>query len=197
MQVFIPIISAGLDIIGSLLNSFNTREEQRLQIIAYEKQARLEMEKIQLEATIDKQAKEQSLAILKGILEIIKDLVKTDVELKLLVGRVEADRQMQIGDWVIAKKREICELNNQQVKYLQDFLLRAKDLDELDRDKFKYLVYENFEQNKKSIHDNNEWLVKQVENLVTKGGVELISLKEEFQQFLNMDTVKLLQHYSQ
>ncbi|HEY9852178.1 MAG TPA: hypothetical protein V6D28_22080 [Leptolyngbyaceae cyanobacterium] len=195
MTWFVPIISAGIEIIGSLINGYSSREQQKLDIIAYENQARLEMERMQLKSEIDKNTKEHNLVILKGILAIIHNLTRTDIELKLLVERVETAKQMQIGDWIMAKKREICQLNNEQIRQLEEFLNKAKSLDESDQDKFKALVYENFEYNKKSIIENNNFLVKQAENLAARSGVELISLKEEFKQLVSIDTLKLLENY--
>lgn len=195
MSWFIPIISVGIELIGSLINGYSSREQQKLDILAYENQARLEMKKMQLESEIDRETKEHNLVILQGILAIIQDLVITDIELKLLVERVEIARKMQIGDWIMAKKREICQLNNEQIRQLEEFLNKAKSLDESDQDKFKALVYENFEYNKKSIIENNNFLVKQAENLAARSGVELISLKEEFKQLVSIDTLKLLENY--
>lgn len=193
MEPFLPIIVTGVQIIGNLVNGYNDRETMKLNISAYEKEARLEMKKIQLEAKLNKEAQEQNLSMLRGILEIIKDLVRTDVELSIVVQQVGDSRTMLIGDWITTKKREISDLNNEQVKQLQEFLLKAKELDELDRERFKVLVYENFEHNKISIQKNNEWLLKQAEDLVTKSGIELTSVKEDFKQLAGMDTLKLLE----
>jgi hypothetical protein len=190
---FLPIINTGLNIIGGLVNGFNNREQQKLAIIAYEKQARIEMEKLQLASEIDRQTKEHNLLIMNGIMEIMQNIVKTDVELNILAKRMETALNMQIGDWLLAKRKEICELNNEQIRQLDYFLNRAKELDEADRERFKSLVYENFEYNKKTIIDNNNFLVKQTEELANKSGITVIYIKEEFQHLLGMDTLNLLE----
>ncbi|WP_414754703.1 hypothetical protein [Anabaena sp. CCY 9910] len=192
---FLPIINTGLDIISGLINGFNNREQQKLAIIEYEKQARLEMEKLQLISEIDRQTKENNLLIMKGILEILQNIVKTDVELNILAKRSETAISMQIGDWLLAKRKEICDLNNEQIRQLNYFLNRAKELDEADQEKFKSIVYENFEYNKKSIIDNNNFLVKQAEELAAKSGIKVISIKEEFKHLLGVDTFKLLEGF--
>ncbi|AUT01646.1 hypothetical protein CLI64_15325 [Nostoc sp. CENA543] len=192
---FLPIINTGLDIISSLVNGFNNREQQKLAIIEYEKQARLEMEKLQIASDIDRQTKEHNLLIMKGIIDIMQNIVKTDVELNIIAKKIEAALNMQIGDWLLAKRKEICDLNNEQIRQLNYFLNRAKELNESDQEKFKSIVYENFEYNQKIIIDNNNFLVNQAEELAAKSGVKVISIKEEFKHLLGVNTLKLLENF--
>jgi len=186
------IIELGISIIGNLIVGYNEREMQRIEIERYESEARAELERMQIVSVIERQNSEHNVKLLEKVLLLMTDIVKTDLELSIIQQRVNDLRLVDLGNWLTIKKKEFCDMNNDQIKQLKSHLKSADDLNEIDKIEFKKLVFETINRNLDSIKDNDKILVENVQQKLSENGVAVNSLKEEFRQFASLSIQKLL-----
>jgi len=147
---------------------------------------------MQIVSVIERQNSEHNVKLLEKVLLLMTDIVKTDLELSIIQQRVNDLRLVDLGNWLTIKKKEFCDMNNDQIKQLKSHLKSADDLNEIDKIEFKKLVFETINRNLDSIKDNDKILVENVQQKLSENGVAVNSLKEEFRQFASLSIQKLL-----
>ena len=187
------IIEAGISLIDKLIGGYNEREEQKIEIKRYESKVRAELQRMKLASEIERANSEHNVKLLESVLILMSDIVRTDVELSIIQQRANDMRFVDFNNWLIDKKREFCEMNNEQIKQLKFHLKSAEELDEIDKSDFKKLVYETINRNLDSITSNDKILVEQTQLKLSEKGIAISSLKDEFKQLAGLSIQKLLE----
>jgi len=187
------IIEAGISLIDALIGGYNEREKQRIEIERYESEVRAELQRMQLVSEIERANSAHNVKLLENVLVLMSDIVRTDLELSIIQQRANDMRFVDFSNWLTNKKREFCDMNNEQIKQLKFHLKSAEELDENDKSEFKKLVYETINRNLDSIKSNDQILVEQTQKKLTEKGVSASSLKDEFKQLAGLSIHKLLE----
>jgi len=187
------LIELGISIIDQLVNGYNSREMKKLELEQYAIEVEAELSRIKLNTEIERQNKLLNVQILENVLFLLSDLVKTDLEIKIIQQRVSDARLYELGNWITEKKKDHCEMNSKEIIKLKSFLSASNDIPEEDKAKFKSNVYEVINSNLLSIKENESFLFKIVQSKIEDKGIDMPSLKEEFKNLATLSMKKLLE----
>lgn len=108
------VVNSGFEILGDLVRGHMDRQERKFALEELKIKADEARKNLELEVNLDIKTREANLRILQGMMDIVQDVVRTDLELKLLAQRGYVELQLIIMNWqksttveLVALKQEI------------------------------------------------------------------------------------------
>jgi len=189
------VVNSGFGILGDLVRGHMDRQERKLALEELKIKADEARKNIELEVNLDIKTREANLRILQGMMNIVQDVVRTDVELKLLTQRGYVELQLIIMNWQKSTTVELVALKQEILTDMKNDLVAYESLHELIRDTFISDVYEKYHECKKMIADYNSLARQLAESLANSFKPIDPKLQETLDRLAGMDTLKLLDEY--
>ena len=171
------------------------RQERKLALEELQIKADEARKTLELEVNLDIKTREANLKILQGMMNIVQDVVRTDVELKLLAQTTNAKLSLLIMDWQRSTAQEFVRLKDEVLTNLSRHLMTSQSLPELERGRFISLAYENYDRSTEIIFETDATARKQAETLASSVKPIDTKLQETLSRLAGMDTLKLLNAY--
>jgi hypothetical protein len=189
------VVNSGFGILGDLVRGHMDRQERKLALEELKIKAEEARKNLELEVNLDIKTREANLKILQGMMEIIQDVIRTDVELKLLAQATNAKLSLLIMDWQKSAVQEFVRLKDEVLTNLSRHLMTSQSLPELERGRFISLAYENYDRSTEMIFETDANARKQAETLASLVKPIDTKLQETLSRLAGMDTLKLLDEY--
>jgi hypothetical protein len=189
------VVSSGFGLLGDLIRGHMARQERKLALEELKIKAEEARKNLELEVNLDIKTREANLRILQGMMDIVQDVVRTDVELKLLAQRNYVEMQLIIMNWQKSVTVEFVELKQEILTNMKNDLVESESLHELLRDRFISDVYDKYHECKKMIADSNSLARQLAESLASSVKPIDTKLQETLSRLAGMDTLKLLNEY--
>ena len=104
------VVNSGFGLLGDLIRGHMARQERKLALEELQIKADEARKTLELEVNLDIKTREANLRILQGMMNIVQDVVRTDVELKLLAQATNAKLSLLIMDWQKSTAQEFVRL---------------------------------------------------------------------------------------
>lgn len=189
------VVSSGFGLLGDLIRGHMARQEMKLALEELQIKADEARKTLELEVNLDIKTREANLRILQGMMNIVQDVVRTDVELKLLAQTTNAKLGLLIMDWQKSTPQEFVRLKDEVLTNLSRHLMTSQSLPELERGRFISLAYENYDRSTEIIFETDADLRKRAETLASSVKPIDTKLQETLARLAGMDTLKLLNEY--
>lgn len=189
------VVNSGFGILGDLVRGHMDRQERKLALEELKIKAEEARKNLELEVNLDIKTREANLRILQGMMNIVQDVVRTDVELKLLAQRGYVELQLIIMDWQKSTPQEFVRLKDEILTNLSRHLMTSQSLPEFERGRFISLAYENYDRSTEIIFETDADLRKRAEAFASSVKPIDPKLQETLDRLAGMDTLKLLDEY--
>lgn len=189
------VVNSGFGLLGDLIRGHMARQERKLALEELQIKADEARKTLELEVNLDIKTREANLKILQGMMNIVQDVVRTDVELKLLAQTTNAKLSLLIMDWQKSTAQEFVHLKDEVLTNLSRHLMTSQSLPELERGRFISLAYENYDRSTEMIFETDTTTRTQAETLASSVKPIDTKLQETLSRLAGMDTLKLLDEY--
>ncbi|WGS75343.1 hypothetical protein [Pseudanabaena galeata] len=189
------VVNSGFGILGDLVRGHMDRQERKFALEELKIKADEARKNLELEVNLDIKTREANLRILQGMMDIVQDVIRTDLELKLLAQRGYVELQLIIMNWQKSITVDLVELKQEILTDMKNDLVESESLHELIRDRFISDVYEKYHECKKMIADSNSLARQLAESLANSFKPIDPKLQETLDRLAGMDTLKLLNEY--
>ena len=189
------VVNSGFGLLGDLIRGHMARQERKLALEELQIKADEARKTLELEVNLDIKTREANLKILQGMMNIVQDVVRTDVELKLLAQTTNAKLSLLIMDWQKSTPQEFVRLKDEVLTNLSRHLMTSQSLPELERGRFISLAYENYDKSTEIIFETDATARKQAETLASSVKPIDTKLKETLSRLVGMNTLRLLDEY--
>jgi hypothetical protein len=189
------VVNSGFGLLGDLIRGHMARQERKLALEELQIKADEARKTLELEVNLDIKTREANLRILQGMMNIVQDVVRTDVELKLLAQATNAKLSLLIMDWQKSTAQEFVRLKDEVLTNLSRHLMTSQSLPEFERGRFISLAYENYDRSTEIIFETDATARKQAETLASSVKPIDTKLQETLSRLAGMDTLKLLNEY--
>ena len=189
------VVNSGFSWLDAVIKGHMARQERKLALEELQIKADEARKTLELEVNLDIKTREANLRILQGMMNIVQDVVRTDVELKLLAQATNAKLSLLIMDWQKSTAQEFVRLKDEVLTNLSRHLMTSQSLPELERGRFISLAYENYDRSTEIIFETDATARKQAEILASSVKPIDTKLQETLSRLAGMDTLKLLNEY--
>ena len=189
------VVNLGFSWLDAVIKGHMVRQERKLALEELQIKADEARKTLELEVNLDIKTREANLRILQGMMNIVQDVVRTDVELKLLAQTTNAKLGLLIMDWQKSTAQEFVRLKDEVLTNLSRHLMTSQSLPELERGRFISLAYENYDRSTEIIFETDADLRKRAETLASSVKPIDTKLQETLARLAGMDTLKLLNEY--
>jgi hypothetical protein len=187
------VVNSGFSWLDAVIKGHMARQEKKLALEELQIKADEARKTLELEVNLDIKTREANLKILQGMMNIVQDVVRTDVELKLLAQATNAKLSLLIMDWQKSTAQEFVRLKDEVLTNLSRHLMTSQSLPEFERGRFISLAYENYDRSTEIIFETDAR--KQAETLASSVKPIDTKLQETLARLAGMDTLKLLNEY--
>ena len=189
------VVNLGFSWLDAVIKGHMVRQERKLALEELQIKADEARKTLELEVNLDIKTREANLRILQGMMNIVQDVVRTDVELKLLAQTTNAKLGLLIMDWQKSTAQEFVRLKDEVLTNLSRHLMTSQSLPELERGRFISLAYENYDKSTEIIFETDATARKQAETLASSVKPIDTKLKETLSRLVGMNTLRLLDEY--
>jgi len=189
------VVTSGFGLLGDLIRGHMARQERKLALEELKIKAEEARKNLELEVNLDIKTREANLRILEGMMTIVQDVVRTDVELKLLAQATNTKLNLLVMDWQKSTAQEFVRLKDEVLTNLSRHIMTSQSLPELERNRFISLAYENYDRSTEIIFETDSNARKQAEVLANSIKPIDTKLQETLSRLAGMDTLKLLDEY--
>jgi len=194
------VVSSGFGLLGDLIRGHMARQERKLALEELQIKAEEARKTLELEVNLDIKTRETNLRILQGMMEIVQDVVRTDVELKSLAIRHSVEMKMLIGNWQLATQQSLFQETNKLLHDLGTHIKMIDSFNEIERERIKEIAYTRYEMcNSIALQDYESIRLEIMKtNQEVRTRAEKLASSFELHKILRlagMDTLKLLNEY--
>ena len=191
------VVNSGFGILGDLVRGHMDRQERKFALEELKIKADEARKNLELEVNLDIKTREANLRILQGMMEIIQDVVRTDVELKLIAKGAKVKNNLMVMNWQKSTTVELVQLRSEILDCMNKYLNSAQSLPEIEKAILIDGVSRVFNGSLQMTFDYNAIARTQAESLLLDINEKEIDeeLKETLDRLAGMDTLKLLNEY--
>ena len=191
------VVNSGFGILGDLVRGHMDRQERKLALEELKIKAEEARKNLELEVNLDIKTREANLRILQGMMEIVQDVVRTDVELKLIAKGAKVKNNLMVMNWQKSTTVELVQLRSEILDCMNKYLNSAQSLPEIEKAILIDGVSRVFNGSLQMTFDYNAIARTQAESLLLYINEKEIDeeLTETIARLAGMDTLKLLNEY--
>ena len=191
------VVNSGFEILGDLVRGHMDRQERKSALEELKIKADEARKNLELEVNLDIKTREANLRILQGMMEIIQDVVRTDVELKLIAKGAKVKNNLMVMNWQKSTTVELVQLRSEILDCMNKYLNSAQSLPEIEKAILIDGVSRVFNGSLQMTFDYNASVRTQAESLLLYINEKEIDeeLKETLERLAGMDTLNLLDEY--
>ena len=191
------VVNSGFGILGDLVRGHMDRQERKFALEELKIKADEARKNLELEVNLDIKTREANLRILQGMMEIVQDVVRTDVELKLIAKGAKVKNNLMVMNWQKSTTVELVQLRSEILDCMNKYLNSAQSLPEIEKAILIDGVSRVFSGSLQMTFDYNAIARTQAESLLLYINEKEIDeeLTETIARLAGMDTLKLLNEY--
>jgi hypothetical protein len=127
------VVNSGFGILGDLVRGHMDRQERKFALEELKIKADEARKNLELEVNLDIKTREANLRILQGMMEIVQDVVRTDVELKLIAKGAKVKNNLMVMNWQKSTTVELVQLRSEILDCMNKYLNSAQSLPEIEK----------------------------------------------------------------
>ena len=191
------VVNSGFEILGDLVRGHMDRQERKFALEELKIKADEARKNLELEVNLDIKTRNANLNILQGMMEIVQDVVRTDVELKLISKRAKVTNSVMIMNWQKSTTVELVQLRSEILDCMNKYLNAAQSLPEIEKAILIDGVSRVFNGSLQMTFDCNAIARTQAESLLLSINEKEVDkeLKETLKKLAEMNTLNLLDEY--